>query len=53
MARSIRKGPYVDAKLDKKVMAMSAGTTKKGCYQDMEPSLYYHSGFCRYYLCCS
>jgi small subunit ribosomal protein S19 len=30
MARSIRKGPYVDAKLDKKVMAMSAGTTKKG-----------------------
>jgi small subunit ribosomal protein S19 len=30
MARSIRKGPYVDAKLDKKVMAMAAGTTKKG-----------------------
>jgi small subunit ribosomal protein S19 len=30
MARSIRKGPYVDAKLDKKVMAMSSGATKKG-----------------------
>jgi small subunit ribosomal protein S19 len=30
MARSIKKGPYVDAKLDKKVMAMSAGETKKG-----------------------
>jgi small subunit ribosomal protein S19 len=30
MARSIRKGPYVDAKLDKKVMAMAEGKTKKG-----------------------
>ena len=30
MARSIKKGPYVDAKLDKKVMAMVDGKTKKG-----------------------
>ena len=30
MARSIRKGPYVDAKLDKKVTAMTEGKTKKG-----------------------
>ncbi len=30
MARSIRKGPYVDAKLDKKVLAMNEGKTKKG-----------------------
>jgi small subunit ribosomal protein S19 len=30
MARSIKKGPYVDAKLESKVMAMVEGTTKKG-----------------------
>ena len=30
MARSIKKGPYVDAKLEKKVLAMSEGTVKKG-----------------------
>jgi small subunit ribosomal protein S19 len=30
MARSIKKGPYVDAKLDKKVEAMNEGKTKKG-----------------------
>jgi len=30
MARSIKKGPYVDAKLDKKIMAMVDGKTKKG-----------------------
>jgi small subunit ribosomal protein S19 len=30
MARSIKKGPYVDAKLESKVLAMSEGTTKKG-----------------------
>lgn len=30
MARSIKKGPYVDAKLDKKVTAMAEGKTKKG-----------------------
>ncbi len=30
MARSIRKGPYVDANLDKKVMAVNEGKAKKG-----------------------
>ncbi len=30
MARSIRKGPYVDANLSKKVDAMVEGKTKKG-----------------------
>ena len=30
MARSIRKGPYVDANLDEKVMAMAEGKVKKG-----------------------
>ena len=30
MARSIRKGPYVDANLDEKVTAMSEGKIKKG-----------------------
>ena len=30
MARSIKKGPYVDANLDGKVTAMAEGKTKKG-----------------------
>jgi len=30
MARSIRKGPYVDANLDKKVVAINEGKAKKG-----------------------
>jgi small subunit ribosomal protein S19 len=30
MARSIRKGPYVDANLDEKVTAMAEGKVKKG-----------------------
>jgi small subunit ribosomal protein S19 len=30
MARSIKKGPYVDQKLDGKVTAMAEGKTKKG-----------------------
>ncbi len=30
MARSIKKGPYVDAKLEKKVTAVSEGKAKKG-----------------------
>jgi small subunit ribosomal protein S19 len=30
MARSIKKGPYIDAKLETKVLAMVDGKTKKG-----------------------
>jgi small subunit ribosomal protein S19 len=30
MARSISKGPYVDAKLEKKVTAVAEGKAKKG-----------------------
>jgi small subunit ribosomal protein S19 len=30
MARSIRKGPYVDAKLETKVLAIAEGKNKKG-----------------------
>jgi small subunit ribosomal protein S19 len=30
MARSIKKGPYVDANLDKKVTAIADGKAKKG-----------------------
>jgi len=30
MARSIRKGPYVDAKLERKVLAVNEGKAKKG-----------------------
>jgi small subunit ribosomal protein S19 len=30
MARSIKKGPYVAAKLEKKVLAIAEGKTKKG-----------------------
>ncbi len=30
MARSIKKGPYVDAKLERKVVAVNDGKAKKG-----------------------
>lgn len=30
MARSISKGPYVDAKLESKVLAIAEGKAKKG-----------------------
>lgn len=30
MARSLRKGPYVETKLNEKVLAMNEGKTKKG-----------------------
>ncbi|MBW7913166.1 MAG: 30S ribosomal protein S19 [Taibaiella sp.] len=30
MARSIKKGPYVEAKLERKVLAVNEGSTKKG-----------------------
>lgn len=30
MARSIKKGPYVDVKLEKKVLNINEGKTKKG-----------------------
>ncbi len=30
MARSIKKGPYVDSKLEKKVIAINDGGSKKG-----------------------
>jgi small subunit ribosomal protein S19 len=30
MARSIKKGPYIDAKLETKVLAMADGKNKKG-----------------------
>lgn len=30
MARSIKKGPYVDVKLERKILAVNDGTTKKG-----------------------
>jgi small subunit ribosomal protein S19 len=30
MARSLKKGPYIDAKLEQKVLAMADGKLKKG-----------------------
>ena len=30
MARSLKKGPYVEAKLNEKVLSISAGKSKKG-----------------------
>jgi len=30
MARSLKKGPYVETKLDRKVLSMMEGKTKKG-----------------------
>ena len=32
MARSIKKGPYVEAKLENKVLSMNEGKTKKTVY---------------------
>ncbi len=32
MARSLKKGPYVEAKLNAKVSAMIEGKGKKRCY---------------------
>lgn len=30
MARSLKKGPYIEAKLEAKILAMTEGKTKKG-----------------------
>lgn len=30
MARSLKKGPYIEAKLESKILAMTEGKTKKG-----------------------
>lgn len=30
MARSLKKGPYIEAKLETKILAMTEGKTKKG-----------------------
>ena len=43
MARSIKKGPYVAAHLEKKVLAINEGKNKKECYQNLEPSFNDHS----------
>ncbi len=32
MGRSIKKGPYVDANLEKKVLAINEGKNKERCY---------------------
>ena len=39
MARSLKKGPFADASLLKKVDAMNAGRTEAG-YQDLVPPFY-------------
>jgi len=43
MARSLKKGPYVEAKLEKKVLNIVEGKAKKKCDQDLEQKKYDHS----------
>ena len=43
MARSIKKGPYVAANLEEKVLAINEGKNKKRCDQNLEPPFYHHS----------
>ncbi len=50
MARSIKKGPYVDANLEKKVLDINEGKLKKGVIQNMEPSFNDHTGFRRAHI---
>ena len=43
MSRSLKKGPYISVKLDKKVAAI--------CYQNMVACIYDFSRFRRSYFC--
>ena len=52
MARSIKKGPFADASLLKKVDAMNAGW-RQVCNQDMVPSFYNLPKHGRTHNCCS
>ena len=53
MARSIKKGPYVQAKLESKVENMNEGKAKKNGDENLEPQKHHYTGFCRTYVCCS
>ena len=46
MSRSLKKGPYISVKLEKKVSAME----ESGKNQDLVESFYDFSGFCRTYF---
>ena len=52
MSRSIKKGPYVQEVLLKRVIAMNEAGEKKGT-QDMESLFYNLPGFRRSYVCCT
>ena len=52
MARSIKKGPFADASLLKKVDAMNEAGDKV-CNQDMVPSFYNLPKHDRTHNCCS
>ena len=49
MSRSLKKGPYISVKLDKKVAAMER-VGQKVCNQNMVESIYDFSGFRRTYF---
>ena len=51
MSRSIKKGPYVHASLQKKIEALNASNDKKS-RKNMVSQLHYSSGFLGPYYCC-
>ena len=51
MARSLKKGPYIEAKLETKVLAMTEGKIKKGVIKTWSQKKYNYSGFCRTNFC--
>ena len=44
MARSVKKGPYVAAHLEKKVVAIKAGESKKGVIKTWSHTFAVHNG---------
>ena len=46
MSRSLKKGPYINYKLEKKVLDAS-DSKKKSCHQDLVKGFNDFSGFCR------
>lgn len=51
MSRSIKKGPYVATKLEKKSIGYQRRQIKEKCDQNLESSFNDHTGFCGPYIC--
>jgi len=52
MSRSLKKGPYVDEKLENKLVSMS-GSKKKENPKDMVSKINNNSKFCRAHCSCA